>query len=298
MSLRPESTDADDDRTTIPTDLITPLAAYLRLRARRGGARSCSSPSTRAGSGATASWAAGGASSRSRRRSSSASRSSATSATTSSRSSSRPCRFQRRPGLPGEPVRRAELARPLRPCPRRRGGARGRSGGAARAARRAGAGGAARRTAPRGPLRRFPDQAEHERRSAGEGAHQGRRRVPDRRRPARRSPHLGFGVRALPGAAPRQPVAVPLPSRAPRHGARRLLARDGRQVRGPARDAEPDRGDDQARPRATSRRCSRPRRTGPSTSCSSTSGATTSRASAARDGARRALHGGRSATRT
>ncbi len=41
----------------------------------------------------------------------------------------------------------------------------------------------------------------------------------------------GLRARALPRAAPRQPLALPLPARARRRRARRLLARDARQVR-------------------------------------------------------------------
>ena len=47
--------------------------------------------------------------------------------------------------------------------------------------------------------------------------------------------------------------------------ARRLLARDAREARGPPREPEPDRGDDARRARATRSGCSRPRRTAPST---------------------------------
>ena len=73
------------------------------------------------------------------------------------------------------------------------------------------------------------------RRRGVQGAHPHRRRVPDRALAARRAPHRRLGARALPLAAARQPVAVPLPARARRPRARRLLARDARQVRGAAR---------------------------------------------------------------
>ena len=79
----------------------------------------------------------------------------------------------------------------------------------------------------RGALRRFPDQAEHERRvRAREGVHPRGRRVPDRRLAARRAADVRVRARALPRAAPDQPVAVPLPARAGRARADRLLAGD------------------------------------------------------------------------
>ena len=50
--------------------------------------------------------------------------------------------------------------------------------------------------------------------------------------------------RALPVASPNQSLAIPLPARARRHRARRLLARDARQARRHAGEPEPDRGHD------------------------------------------------------
>ena len=59
------------------------------------------------------------------------------------------------------------------------------------------------------------------------------RRLPDRPLAARRAADVGERARALPRAAARQPLAVPLPARARRARAGRLLARDAGQGRGP-----------------------------------------------------------------
>ena len=78
-------------------------------------------------------------------------------------------------------------------------------------------------------------------------------------------PTSALAARRLPRAPPRQPVAVPLPARARRDRARRLLAGAARRLRG--RPGEP-RARSPARPsrrRATSSACSRRRRTEPST---------------------------------
>src|SRR5207244_418611 len=86
--------------------------------------------------------------------------------------------------------------------------------------------------------------------SAGrEGAHPRRRRVPDRPLAARRAADLGERIRAVPDAPPRQPLSLPVPPRARRPGADRLVAGDTRQGRGPPREPEPDRGHDPAWPR-------------------------------------------------
>ena len=77
--------------------------------------------------------------------------------------------------------------------------------------------------------------------------HPRRRRVPGRALAARGAADLRLGARALPRAAARQPVAVPLPARARRARARRLLAGDARQVRGRPREPEPDRRHDPSR---------------------------------------------------
>ena len=227
---------------------------------------SCSSRSSRAGSGATRSSAAASGSSL-RRGEALGSRSSATSATTTSRSSSRPCRCPttaracRRAGsssptslvrfdhargvaevLAGDPEEIAAAAR--RDVPR--------------SAARAGGPRAARPSAsPTAPTyeRGVERCKEHIRaatrsRSCSRSAPSGRRRL---------------AARDLPRAAARQPVAVPLPARARRHRARRLVARDAREARGRARHAQPDRGLDAAAARATPSGCSPPRRTAPST---------------------------------
>ena len=82
---------------------------------------------------------------------------------------------------------------------------------------------------------------------------------------ARRTSH----PRPLPLASTHQPLAVPLPPRARRDRARRLLAGDAREARRPARKRESDRRYHRADQRTPSS-CSPPRRTRRSTSCSST----------------------------
>src|SRR5205085_3488690 len=67
------------------------------------------------------------------------------------------------------------------------------------------------------------------RRRAGEGAHPRRRCVPDRALAAGRAADLGERARALPLAAAGEPLALPVPARARRPRARRLLARDAGQ---------------------------------------------------------------------
>ena len=175
-------------------------------------------------------------------RASAASRSSATSPTTSSRSSSRPCRC-RTPGaacpesrfvvpdvlvrfdhargvaevLRGDPDETLRLLESEIPRPPRESGA-------------------AHETL------RLPSQAEYERGvvACKEYIRQGDAfQIVLSQRAERPTERLR--ARAVPEPAPRQPVAVPLPARARRHRARRLVARDARQVRGLARDAEPDR---------------------------------------------------------
>ena len=150
------------------------------------------------------------------------SRSSATSATTTSPRSSPPCRF--RPQAHRSPTSRfvvADRAHPLRP----------RRGHAAAAARR------------RPPVHR---------------ASSTRRRPSTRNWCGARKEHIVAGdvfqvvlsqrverptrasaVDALPRAASREPVAVPLPARAGRHRARRLLAGDARQARGTRASVNP-----------------------------------------------------------
>ena len=100
--------------TTINTDLLTPLGAYLRLRGM-GRRASCSSRSSAGASDATRGWAPARGSSRSRRRKRSISPSSAISRydhVAPARADGAAAR--RRARLPGEPARRRRDARPLR----------------------------------------------------------------------------------------------------------------------------------------------------------------------------------------
>ena len=114
--------------------------------------------------------------------------------------------------------------------------------------------------------RRFPDRDEHLRRveRAKEHIREGDvfQVVVSQRAERPTSASRGGAVQRAPA---RQPVAVPLPARARRPRARRQLAGDGRQVRGLARDPEPDRRHDRARARATPSGSSPRRRTAPST---------------------------------
>ncbi len=87
-------------------------------------------------------------------------------------------------------------------------------------------------------------------RGVGRGRQAGDRRgrgVPDRPLPARRAADRGLRRRALPGAAPGEPLPLPLPARARRPRARRLLARDARQARRAPGEPQPDRRDDRGR---------------------------------------------------
>ena len=84
-------------------------------------------------------------------------------------------------------------------------------------------------------------------RGADPRAHPRRGRVPGRALAAGGAPDVRVGARALPRAAPRQSVAVSLPARARRPRARRLLAGDARQVRGRPGEPEPDRRHDASR---------------------------------------------------
>ncbi len=253
--------------TVIPTDLITPLGAYVRLRGeRRGGlparigraraarpllVRRLRRPGRRARRGA----------------------SSADAPVVGYLAYDHAAVLEptvplpaEGPGPPDEPVRRRRHADPLRPRRRPRRGALRRPGGAAGAAGRARSGAAAGRAAAGRPDAPAPGPLRVRARGARrEGAHPRRRRLPDRALAARRAADLGERARALPHAPPREPVAVPLPARARRPGADRLLARDARQGRGPPREPEPDRRHDPARAPATPSGCSPRRRTVPST---------------------------------
>src|SRR5258707_1320409 len=74
-----------------------------------------------------------------------------------------------------------------------------------------------------------------------------RRRVPDCPLAGGGAANGRLGPRALPRAAPRHPLALPLPARARRARARRLLPRDAREMRWLTSLAEPDRGVDEPR---------------------------------------------------
>ena len=152
------------------------------------------------------------------------------------------------PGPAGEPLRRRRDARPLRPRQRHGGGAGGRRGRDRRQARKGAC--VSETQSPLGALNHAADaRPGHVRKGRGADprAHPRRRRVPGRALAAGGAADLRLGARALPGAAPRQPLAVPLPARARRPRARRLLAGDARQVRGRPREPEPDRRHDASR---------------------------------------------------
>ena len=253
--------------TTINTDLLTPLGAYLRLRddgprelhPRVGRARP---PRPQLVDGRRLAHRR-----RSTRRRSSGSPSSATSPTTTSRTlePTVPLPEDGRE-LPGEPARRLRDARPLRP--RRRARPRCSPGDADEIAGRLD-GGIPWRREPRGvagPIRRSPERARYERDGAAvQGAHRRRRRLPVRAVAAGRAADVGLAARRLPGAPARQPVAVPLPARARRDRARRLLARAAGRLRERPREPRARSPARPSRPKATSSACSRPRRTAPST---------------------------------
>ena len=225
---------------SITTDLLTPLGAYLRLR--EGAARELPARVGRAGPA------------RALLASSAAARGSSTSSEAEAlrragrrlprlrprrASSSRRCRCPDDGPRPArEPLRRRRHARPLRPRARHRRGARrrpGRDRGAARRAavptsRRAGRPRArAARAARPGTTTSAACVAAKEHIRAGDAF-----QIVLSQRAER--PTSASRARALPRAAARQPVAVPLPARARRPRARRLLARDARQVRGPPRE--------------------------------------------------------------
>ena len=196
------------------------------------------------------------------------------------------------PWLPREPPRRLRDARPLRPRRRRRRGARRRRRGDRRPPR--GGHRLAARAARHGradpPLAR--PRPLHRDGRVGEGAHRRGRRLPVRPVAAGRAADVGHPARRLPGAAARQPVAVPVPARARRDRARRLLARAARRLRERPRQPLPDRRHDRAdrgRRRAAAllregpRRARDARRPRPQRSLARLQGG---------HGARRARHGG------
>ena len=254
--------------TVLDTDLLTPLGAYLHLRAQRPRRASCSSRSSRAGSAATRSSAA------------------ATRLVTFEEAErcdepvvgylgyDHVAKLEPTVPLPDdgprparEPVRRRRHARPLRPRRSARRGARGRSRRGRRAARRRRAAAAARARQPRRRRRAAPDAGRvRARRRALQGAHPARRRVPDRPLAARRaarpaSPALAL-YRSLRRVNPSPYLflleldGVALVGSSPET----LVKREGTRA-----SREPDRRLDAARARATPSGCSRPRRIAPST---------------------------------
>ena len=251
---------------SIPADLVTPLGAYLRLRGERGGSFLLESVERgRLGRNSFVGWG------------------------------SRVVSFEEaetlgapvvgylaydyastlEPTVPlpadwtrsaGESLRRGRDARPLRSrCGCRRGAGRGcrRHRGAARASARDPR---ARVVSGAGRARALPDAGP----VRGDGApvpdaHRGGRRVPDRAVAARDATDACRAARAVPGAAARQPVAVPLPARAGRARPRGLVARATRRAaRTGARTSRPSRARPQ-REKATSSGSSHPRRTARST---------------------------------
>ena len=153
------------------------------------------------------------------------------------------------PVAPGEQVRRRRHACALRPRARPRRGAVGRPIRNDSASRRAAAGAAGRQERRRAhaPL---PVAARLRAGSAdGDRAHPRGRRLPDRPLAARRTADAGKRHRHLPDAAPDQPVAVQLPARARRRLARRLVSGDARASRRTPRQRQPDRRDGAARAR-------------------------------------------------
>ncbi len=149
-----------------------------------------------------------------------------------------------RPRPSREPVHRLRHARPFRPRRRHRRGARRRPGRGRRPSR----GGDP--LAARGTWHRRPDHPlSRPGALRGDGAqrqaaHRRGRRLPVRSVSARRAPDLGDTARSLPSAASREPVALPLSARARRRLAHRLVARTARGLR--KRDGEllPDRRHD------------------------------------------------------
>ena len=205
----------------------------------------------------------------SRRPSGSTSRSSATSATTTSRSSSRPCRCpDAGPDLPESRFVVADvLVRFDHVHGHRRGARTATRTRSPRCSRRrcrrpagAAAAGGADRALPGSRRARAAASSRARSTSARGDAFQ----IVLSQRAERRTTVVA--ARALPRAAPRQPVAVSLPARARRRRARRLVAGDARQAsRARARQPQPDRRHDRAAAKATRSGCSPPRRTAPST---------------------------------
>ena len=210
--------------------------------------RSCSSRSSKDGSAATPSSAAARGSFPSRRPSASRHPWSATSPTTTPRRWSRRCRFPPQ----ARTCRRVASSSPTRSCAsttpagwRRCSGATPRRCAICSTGRRRpltpgrGAG---------GETTRSPARADYERNGGGgEGAHRRGRHLPGRPLPAGRAPDTGRRAPALPDAAARESLAVPVPARARRPRPDRLVPGDAGQARGDAGEPEPDRGHDGAR---------------------------------------------------
>ncbi len=217
--------------TVIPTDLVTPLGAYLRLR--EAGPAAFLLESVEHGRLGRHSFVGCGTGARLVRRGGGATRAGRRlpRATTTRRRSSRPCRC-RQPARAAPESRFvvAEHARPLRPRARPRRGALGRSGSRPPHCSRGRGQTLPPRRRPKGHTRRFPSRLDYERGvRSGDRAHPRRRRVPDRALAARGAADRGRRDRRLPDAASDQPVAVQLPARARRPLARRLVARDARR---------------------------------------------------------------------
>ena len=192
--------------TEIPTDLLTPLGAYLTparerrglVPARVGRARAAWALQLRRSRVATRLLRGGRDARRAGRRLSRLRRDRRVRADRAA--------AEGRAGRAGEPVPRSRRPASLRPCARRRRTAARRRNRAHRyvaaAAPRLDAARAAR---ARAVARRAPQP-----RRARAGAHPRGRCLPGRDRAARHPADLGVGRRALPGAAARQSVAIPL----------------------------------------------------------------------------------------
>ena len=234
--------------TVIPTDLITPLGAYIRLRERGRGSVPARVGGERPARAALVRRSGRARRSRSRRRSGRTRRSSATSAYDHVATLEPTVPLP--PDGPDLPESRFVVADTLIRFDHARGLAEVVCGDPDELRARLDA---PTPPIPRGPRERRADQAVprplglRALRRAGEGAHPCRRRLPDRRLPAGGATDLGERDRPLPRAPPRQSLAVSLPPRARRGRPDRLVAGDARQGERTAREPEPDRRHDAAR---------------------------------------------------